>query len=234
MTEKMTGGEAMARQLAHEGVTHIFGIPGVQLDYATNGLSKVTDRLRFIPVRHEQTATYAADGYARTTGRVGVGLVVPGPGVLNAGAGLVTSWAVCSKVLLIAGQLPTAGWANCSAWCTRSPTRRHPAHPVPPRRARHRSRPGARRLRQAMAALAAGPGPWGRAAARCPVRSDRVGSGGRWPRRFPAPPADAALLDDAAVRLGRAQRPILIAGGVWWPATPPRRSWRWPGASGRR
>ena len=83
MSDKMTGGEAMARQLAAEGVRHIFGIPGVQLDYATNGLSKVTDQIRFIPTRHEQTATYAADGYARTTGRVGVGMVVPRPRVVR-------------------------------------------------------------------------------------------------------------------------------------------------------
>jgi acetolactate synthase-1/2/3 large subunit len=108
-TATITGGEAMARQLAEEGVTHIFGIPGVQLDYATNGLSKVRDDIHFVPVRHEQTATYAADGYYRSTGRIGVGLVVPGPGVLNAGAGLVTALACSSKVLLLSGQLPTRG-----------------------------------------------------------------------------------------------------------------------------
>ncbi|MDG2112976.1 MAG: thiamine pyrophosphate-binding protein [Actinomycetota bacterium] len=105
----ITGGESMARQLAEEGVTHIFGIPGVQLDYATNGLSKVRDGIRFIATRHEQTATYAADGYYRSTGRIGVGLVVPGPGVLNAGAGLVTALACSSKVLLVAGQIPSRG-----------------------------------------------------------------------------------------------------------------------------
>lgn len=105
----ITGGESMARQLAAEGVTHIFGIPGVQLDYATNGLSKVRDDITFIATRHEQTATYAADGYYRSTGRIGVGLVVPGPGVLNAGAGLVTALACSSKVLLVSGQIPSRG-----------------------------------------------------------------------------------------------------------------------------
>ncbi|MFT5530528.1 MAG: acetolactate synthase-1/2/3 large subunit [Candidatus Poriferisodalaceae bacterium] len=108
-TVTITGGEAMARQLAAEGVTHIFGIPGVQLDYATNGLSKVRDEITFIATRHEQTATYAADGYYRSTGRIGVGLVVPGPGVLNAGAGLVTALACSSKILLISGQIPSRG-----------------------------------------------------------------------------------------------------------------------------
>ncbi|MEZ5261761.1 MAG: thiamine pyrophosphate-binding protein [Acidimicrobiales bacterium] len=214
MTEKMTGGEAMARQLAHEGVTHIFGIPGVQLDYATNGLSKVTDRLRFIPVRHEQTATYAADGYARTTGRVGVGLVVPGPGVLNAGAGLVTSWAVCSKVLLIAGQLPTRGLGKLLGMVHEIPDQsgilrtlcRHAELVTDPDRV-----PGA--LRQAMAGLAAGPGP---AVVELPpdVLSGLTASDlEAVAPAVPGPAGDAALLDDAAVRLGRAQRPMLIAGG---------------------
>jgi acetolactate synthase-1/2/3 large subunit len=99
----------MARQLAEEGVTHIFGIPGVQLDYASNGLSMFRDQIQFINARHEQTTTYAADGYARSTGKIGVALVVPGPGVLNAGAGLVTALSCSSKVLLISGQIPSRG-----------------------------------------------------------------------------------------------------------------------------
>lgn len=103
----LTGGQALARQLAAEGVRHIFGIPGVQLDYASNGLSTVADQITFINARHEQTTTYAADGYSRSTGRIGVALVVPGPGMLNAGAGLVTALACSSKVLLICGQIPS-------------------------------------------------------------------------------------------------------------------------------
>lgn len=108
-TATVTGGIAMARQLAAEGITHIFGIPGVQLDYASNGLANFTDQIRFINARHEQTTTYAADGYARSTGRIGVALVVPGPGVLNAGSGLVTALACSSKVLLLSGQIPSRG-----------------------------------------------------------------------------------------------------------------------------
>lgn len=105
----VTGGVAMARQLAEEGVTHVFGIPGVQLDYATNGLAAFRDQIELINARHEQTTTYAADGYHRTTGKIGVALVVPGPGVLNAAAGLVTALACSSKVLLLSGQIPSHG-----------------------------------------------------------------------------------------------------------------------------
>ena len=99
----------MARQLVEEGVTHVFAIPGVQLDYATNGLAAYRDQITLINARHEQTTTYAADGYHRTTGRIGVALVVPGPGVLNAAAGLVTALACSSKVLLLSGQIPSHG-----------------------------------------------------------------------------------------------------------------------------
>lgn len=105
----MTGGEALAAQLIVEGVHDVFGVPGVQLDYALDGLARHPDKIRFFNTRHEQGAAYMADGYARATGDVGVCMVVPGPGVLNAGAGLATAFACSSRVLCIAGQLPS--WA---------------------------------------------------------------------------------------------------------------------------
>jgi acetolactate synthase-1/2/3 large subunit len=61
--------------------------------------------IRLITVRHEQSAAYMADGYARTTGRAGVALVVPGPGALNAAAAVGTAYAASSPVLLISGQI---------------------------------------------------------------------------------------------------------------------------------
>ncbi|MGC8487578.1 MAG: thiamine pyrophosphate-binding protein, partial [Clostridia bacterium] len=102
---EMTGGEALASQLVREGVTMLFGVPGVQLDWAFDGLYKQRDRIKFVGTRHEQATTYMADGYARTRGEVGVAMVVPGPGVLNAGAGLATAYSASSPVLLIAGQI---------------------------------------------------------------------------------------------------------------------------------
>jgi acetolactate synthase-1/2/3 large subunit len=104
---KMTGGQALARQLALEGVTDVFGVPGAQLDWATDGLAQVADQITFHNTRHEQATTYLADGYARAGGRVGVAMVVPGPGMLNALAGLSTAWACSSPVLLISGQIPS-------------------------------------------------------------------------------------------------------------------------------
>lgn len=104
----MTGGQALARQLVAEGVRHVFGIPGVQLDWATDALLDVAGSLQYVVPRHEQAASYMADGYARSTGREGVCMVVPGPGLLNAMAGLATAYACNSRVLCITGQVPSA------------------------------------------------------------------------------------------------------------------------------
>jgi acetolactate synthase-1/2/3 large subunit len=102
---QLTGGQALARQLVLEGITDLFGIPGVQLDWAVDGLRQVSNRIRYIVPRHEQAASYMADGYARTTGRVGAFMVVPGPGLLNAMSGLATAYACNSKVLAIIGNI---------------------------------------------------------------------------------------------------------------------------------
>lgn len=104
---EMTGGQALVGQLAREGVRDIFGIPGVQLDWAVDAVCDVSATMRFFVPRHEQTASYMADGYARTTGREGVCMVVPGPGMLNALSGLATSYACSAPVLFIAGQIPS-------------------------------------------------------------------------------------------------------------------------------
>jgi acetolactate synthase-1/2/3 large subunit len=102
---KLTGGEALVQQLAQEGATHVFGIPGVQLDWAVEALRKAENQIRFVVPRHEQATSYMADGFARTTGRPGVCMVVPGPGVLNAAAGLATAFACSSPVLCVAGHI---------------------------------------------------------------------------------------------------------------------------------
>ena len=104
---EMTGGQALAAQLVAEGVRDVFGIPGVQLDWATDALLDVADRIRYVIPRHEQATSYMADGYARSTGREGVCMVVPGPGLLNAMAGLATAYACNSRVLCITGQIPS-------------------------------------------------------------------------------------------------------------------------------
>jgi acetolactate synthase-1/2/3 large subunit len=100
----MTGGQAVVRALRAEGVDVVFGVPGVQIMHIYDGFFNDPD-IRVITCRHEQTTAYMADGYARTTGKVGVALVVPGPGAYNAGAAMSTAYAASSPVLLISGQI---------------------------------------------------------------------------------------------------------------------------------
>jgi acetolactate synthase-1/2/3 large subunit len=104
----LTGGRLLARCLSGEGVRHVFGLPGEQLMHALDGLYHEKD-IRFVTTRHEQGTTYMADGYARSSGRPGVAMVVPGVGVYNAAAGLATAWACSSQVLLLAGQVNRDG-----------------------------------------------------------------------------------------------------------------------------
>src|SRR5258708_19658486 len=81
---QLTGGQALARQLVLEGITDVFGVPGVQLDWAVDGLREVSDRVRYLVTRHEQAASYMADGYAPTPGPIGASLVVPRPALPTA------------------------------------------------------------------------------------------------------------------------------------------------------
>lgn len=105
---KMTGAQALARQLRSEGVDTVFTLPGVQIMAAFDALYELQDDIRLIHTRHEQATTYMADGYAKVTGKPGVAMVVPGPGALNASAGLGTAYASSSPVLLISGQIASS------------------------------------------------------------------------------------------------------------------------------
>lgn len=102
---RLSGGQALVESLKREGVDTIFGLPGVQLDWAFAALYDAQDSIKVYHTRHEQATSYMADGYARVTGKVGTCLVVPGPGLLNAMAGLSTAYACSSPVLCISGQI---------------------------------------------------------------------------------------------------------------------------------
>jgi len=104
---KMTGGEAIIKSLRANGVDTVFGLPGGQLDYLFDAMYKEGDDLRLIHTRHEQGTAYMAYGYAKSTGKVGVCTVVPGPGLLNAAGALCTAWSNYAPVLCISGQIPS-------------------------------------------------------------------------------------------------------------------------------
>jgi acetolactate synthase-1/2/3 large subunit len=103
--QELTGGQALVASLIANGVDTMFALPGVQLDGAFDALYAERDAIRVIHPRHEQAAAYMADGYARTSGNVGVCMVVPGPGLLNATAALSTAYACNSPVLCVTGQI---------------------------------------------------------------------------------------------------------------------------------
>ncbi|MDG0865830.1 thiamine pyrophosphate-binding protein [Candidatus Lucifugimonas marina] len=105
---KLSGGEALIKSLVREGVEVIFGLPGVQM-YGIVAALRDEPSIKFVVTRNETSTTYMADGYARTTGRPGVAMVVPGPGIYNAGGGLSTAFSRSSPVVLIAGQIPRDG-----------------------------------------------------------------------------------------------------------------------------
>ncbi|MCL2453634.1 MAG: acetolactate synthase 3 large subunit, partial [Alphaproteobacteria bacterium] len=106
MTNLMTGAEMVVRALADQGVKTIFGYPGgaVLPIYDTLFQQK---HIRHVLVRHEQGAAHAAEGYARSTGRVGVLLVTSGPGATNSITGLTDALMDSIPVVCITGQVPT-------------------------------------------------------------------------------------------------------------------------------
>jgi acetolactate synthase-1/2/3 large subunit len=93
------------QQLKREGIDTIFGLPGVQLDWAFDAVYEERDHFKVYHTRHEQACAYMADGYARSTGEIGLAMVVPGPGLLNAAGALSTAYAVSSPVFVVTGQI---------------------------------------------------------------------------------------------------------------------------------
>ena len=105
--DAVSGGRAIVDALIANGVDTVFGLPGVQTYPLFDALALSADLIRTYSARHEQASGYMAFGYARSTGRPGVFSVVPGPGVLNAGAALITALGCCAPVLLITGNVPS-------------------------------------------------------------------------------------------------------------------------------
>jgi acetolactate synthase-1/2/3 large subunit len=105
MTE-MTGAEMVIAALADQGVEHIFGYPGGAVLPIYDALFQ-QDKVQHILVRHEQGAVHAAEGYARSTGKVGTVLVTSGPGATNAVTGLTDALCDSIPIVVITGQVPT-------------------------------------------------------------------------------------------------------------------------------
>jgi len=103
---EMTGAEMVIAALADQGVEHIFGYPGGAVLPIYDALFQ-QDKVQHVLVRHEQGAVHAAEGYARSTGKVGAVLVTSGPGATNAVTGLTDALCDSVPIVAITGQVPT-------------------------------------------------------------------------------------------------------------------------------
>jgi len=103
---ELTGAEILVHSLQDEGVEYIFGYPGGAVLHIYDALYR-QDKLQHILTRHEQGATHAADGYARSTGKPGVVLVTSGPGATNAVTGIATAYMDSIPMVIFTGQVPT-------------------------------------------------------------------------------------------------------------------------------
>ena len=166
-TKEMTGAEMVIEALADQGVQHIFGYPGGAVLPIYDAIFQ-QQKVQHILVRHEQGAVHAAEGYARSTGKVGCVLVTSGPGATNAVTGLTD--ALCDSIPIVVHHRPGA---DASDRQRRVPGVRHGRH--------HAA------LHQAQLPGEAHRGPAARAARGVPHRLERpAGSGrGRHPEGHP-------------------------------------------------
>ena len=211
---KMSGAQALVRQLGSEGVDTVFALPGVQIMNAFDALYEARHDIRLVHTRHEQATTYMAHGYAKVTGRVGVALVVPGPGALNAAAGLGTAYASSSPVLLISGQINSTALGQHQGQLHEVDDQLDVFRPITKwnyRVTRAEEIPEA--IHEAMRQLKTGrPRP-----VELEIPPDLLAAAGDMdmiePEEYPRPGGDPSDIQRAAQLLARAQRPVLIAGG---------------------
>jgi acetolactate synthase I/II/III large subunit len=212
---RMTTAEATVAALLAHGIDTIYALPGVHNDHLFDALFKVANRLRTVHTRHEQAAAYMALGAALATGRPQAYAVVPGPGLLNSGAALLTAYGMNAPVLAVIGQIPhkdigrgfghlheIRDQAGIIARLVDHSAMIHDAAEAPGR------------VAAAVAAMFTGRrGPavlecaidvWGKEGAVAPIAA---------PQPPPAPAIDEDAVLAAAKLLGAALRPLIVCGG---------------------
>ena len=105
---EMSTGEATAATLIAHGFETVYALPGVHNDHLFDAFQRAGDALRVVHTRHEQGAAYMALGAALAAGKPQAYVVVPGPGLLNSGAALLTAYGMNAPVLALIGQIPAA------------------------------------------------------------------------------------------------------------------------------
>jgi acetolactate synthase-1/2/3 large subunit len=210
----MTTADAVVGTLIAHGLDTIYALPGIQNDLLFEALFKFSDQLRTVHTRHEQTAAYMALGAELATGKPQAYAVVPGPGLLNSSAALLTAYSMNAQVLALIGQIPDADIGRDLGHLHEirdqaGIIKRLVDHSVLIRKPQD----AARATAKAIAAMHTGrPGP---ASLQCAM--DVWGRTGATAAAAPLPVAateiDMGAVRRAAKRLGAAKRPLIICGG---------------------
>jgi acetolactate synthase-1/2/3 large subunit len=218
---QMTTAEAIVAGLIAHGLDTIYALPGVQNDHLFDALFKFSGRIRTIHTRHEQGAAYMALGAALATGRPQAYAVVPGPGLLNSSAALLTAYSMNAPVLALVGQIPDHDIGRklgqlheindqagiIARLVDHSALIRDPASAL-------------RMVAEAFRAMACGRR--GPAALECPINV--WGKPGDVTPCDPLPVEQSAIdedaLRDAAKRLAAAKKPMIVVGGGAQDASP--------------
>jgi acetolactate synthase I/II/III large subunit len=205
---------AVAALIAH-GIDTVYALPGVHNDPLFDALFESSDRIRTVHTRHEQGAAYMALGAALATGKPQTYSVVPGPGLLNSSAALLTAYGMNAPVLALVGQIPQAAIGRGLGHLHEIRDQAGIIARLVDFSARIREpNEAAGLVAQAFRAMASGrPGPavlecamdvWGKSA---PARSAEP------PLPAPSLSLDENTIEEAARRLGACKRPLIIVGG---------------------
>jgi acetolactate synthase I/II/III large subunit len=219
---EMSTAEAAVETMLTHGLRTVYALPGVHNDHLFDALQRAGDRLSVVHTRHEQGAAYMALGAALATGKPQAYAVVPGPGLLNSGAALLTAYGMNAPVLALIGQIPQAaiggGFGHLHEIRDQAGIIKrlvnHYAHIAGPAdapakvarafRAMHTGRPGPAALECAMDV-------WGKRG-----RAGAIPS----PAPMPTPKIDADAVRAAARVLGKAKNVLIVAGGGAQDASP--------------
>ncbi|HLA20708.1 MAG TPA: thiamine pyrophosphate-dependent enzyme, partial [Pseudolabrys sp.] len=221
LTDMSTGEAAVATLIAH-GLDTVYALPGVHNDHLFDAFQRAGDALRVVHARHEQGAAYMALGAALATGKPQTYTVVPGPGLLNSGAALLTAYGMNAPVLALIGQIPAAAIGKGQGHLHEI---RDQAGIIA-RLVDHSARidgpaEAPAKVAKAIRSMAMGrPGP---AALECAI--DVWGQRGKVGEIAPPPPPRPPKIDDDKVRaaarlLGKAKRVLIVAGGGAQDASP--------------
>ena len=213
--ERMTAAEATVAALLAHGIDTVYALPGVHNDHLFDAFFKAGERLRIVHTRHEQGAGYMALGAALATGKPQAYAVVPGPGLLNTGAALLTAYGMNAPVLGLIGQIPSADIGRGLGHLHEIRDQAGIIARLVDFSARIDTPADATRLvAEAVRAMRTGrPGP---AVLECAIDVwGKVSDAGRvdWPGTVPPAPIDEDAALAAAKRLGAARRPLIVCGG---------------------